>query len=99
MARAPEFRQQIIELVRSGRSLRSLAREYGVSEQGIRNWVRQAERNRHPRSPALTAVEREELRRLRRENRQLKVEREILKKAAAWFARETGAIPDEDSRS
>jgi transposase len=95
----PEFRQQMIELVRSGRSLRSLAREYGMSEQGIRNWVRQAERNQKPRSNALTAVEREELRRLRRENRQLKVEREILKKAAAWFARETGAIPDEDSSS
>jgi len=86
----PEFRQQMIELARSGRSLRSLAREYGMSEQGIRNWLREAERNRAPRAPrapraaALSAVEREELRRLRRENRQLKVEREILKKVHSY---------------
>ena len=94
-----EFRRRLIELVRAGESAESLAKRFEPTAQSIRNWVRQAERNRHPRSPALTTVEREELRRLRRENRQLKVEREILKKAAAWFARETGAIPDGDSRS
>ena len=89
----PEFRQQMVELVRSGRSPWSLAQEFEPSEQTIRNWVAQADRDAGLRSDGLTSAEREELRRLKRENRQLRIEREIPKKAAAWFARETGAVP------
>ena len=90
---AAEFRQQIVELVRAGRSPEELAREFEPSAQAIRNWVAQADRDEGRRSDSLTSPEREELRRLRRENRQLRQEREILAKAAAWFARETGSIP------
>lgn len=90
----PEFRQQLIELVRAGRSPESLAKEFEPSAQSIRSWVKQAERDGGQRTDGLTSVEREEMVRLRRENRQLKVEREILSKAAAWFARETGTIPN-----
>jgi transposase len=75
----------------------SLAQEFEPSEQTIRNWIFQAEADRGERPDVLTTDEREELSRLRRENRQLKVEREILRKAAAWFARESGTIPP-DSR-
>jgi transposase len=89
----PEFRQQIVELVRAGRSPEELAREFEPSAQAIRNWVAQVDRDEGRRSDGLTSSEREELRRLRRENRQLRQEREILAKAAAWFARETGSIP------
>ena len=89
---APEYRRQMVELVRAGRTPRELAREFGCSSQAIRNWVRQADRDEGRREDGLTSVEREELRRLRRENRQLREEREILKKAAAWFARETGTV-------
>ena len=95
----PEFRRQIVELVRSGRSPQVLAREFEPSAGAIRNWVRQADLDEGRRSDGLTTEERSELRRLRRENRQLKIEREILKKAAAWFARETGSIPSRDSGS
>ena len=95
----PEFREQMVELVRSGRTPEELAQEFEPSAQSIRNWVRQAELDEGSRTDGLTTEEREELRRLRRENRQLKLEREILKKAAAWFARETGTVPDERSRS
>jgi transposase len=94
-----EFRQQMVELVRSGRSPRALAREFEASEQTIRNWVRQAGIDAGERHDGLTTEEREELRALRRENRRLKLEREILKKAAAWFARETHTIPEPDSHS
>jgi transposase len=94
-----EFRRQIVELVRSGRSPEVLAREFEPSSGAIRNWVRQADLDEGRRSDGLTTEERSELRRLRRENRQLKIEREILKKAAAWFARETGSIPSRDSGS
>ena len=95
----PEFRQQIVELVRTGRSPEELAREFEPSAQAIRNWVAQGERDEGGRSDGLTSSERDELRRLRRENRQLRQERELLAKAAAWFARETDAIPPKSSRS
>lgn len=89
----PEFRRQLIELVHAGRSPESLAKEFEPSAQTIRHWVQQAERDGGQRTDGLTTVEREEITRLRRENRQLKLEREILSKATAWFARETGTIP------
>lgn len=90
---APEFRQQLIELVRAGRTPEELSREFEPSGQTIRNWVQQADRDGGRRTDGLTSAEREELTRLRRENRRLKQERDILSKAAAWFARETGTIP------
>jgi transposase len=95
----PEFRQQIVELVRAGRSPKALAREFEPSEQTIRNWVKQAALDSGRRTDGLTTEEQAELRQLRREVRQLKLEREILKKAAAWFARETGTVPERDSSS
>jgi transposase len=95
----PEFRQRIIDLVRKGRTPEELARQFEPSAQAIRNWVRQADRDDGRRQDGLTTVEQEELRRLRRENRTLREEREILRKAAAWFARETTSIPSKDSSS
>jgi transposase len=95
----PEFRQRMVDLVRSGRRPEELSREFEPSAQAIRNWVRQADRDQGIRADGLTTEEREELRRLRRENRQLREEREILKKAAAWFAKETGTIPSGSSGS
>ena len=77
-----EFRERLVELVRSGRSPEELSKEFEPSAQTIRNWVAQADRDAGTRSDGLTTAEREELRRLRRENKKLKVEREILKKAA-----------------
>ena len=103
---APEFRRQMIELVRAGRDPADLAREFEPSAQAIRAWVAQADRAEGRREakpattdPGLTAAEREELARLRRENKQLRLERDILSRAAAWFARETGAIPSGSSGS
>ena len=95
----PEYRERLIELVRSGRSPESLAKEFEPSAQCIRNWLRQADRDAGRRDDGLTTDERSELQRLRRENATLREEREILKKAAAWFARETGSIPSKDSDS
>jgi transposase len=95
----PEFREQIVELVRAGRTPEELAEEYEPSPVTIRNWVAQAARDAGVRSDGLSSVERDELRRLRRENRILKQEKEILKKAAAWFARESSSIPGRDSSS
>ena len=95
----PEFRQQMVDLVRAGRTPEELAREFEPSAQAIRNWVAQADRDAGRRADGTTSAEREELTRLRRENRQLKVEREILSKAAAWFARETDTIPPKSSGS
>ncbi len=94
-----EFRQQMIELVRAGRTPEELSREFEPSAQAIRNWVAQADRDEGRRPDGLTSTEREELRRLKRENRRLRQEREILAKAAAWFARETGSIPSGSSSS
>jgi transposase len=90
----PEFRRQLIELARAGKSPEELAKEFEPSAQTIRTWVKQAERDAGQRTDGLTTPEREEITRLRRENRQLKLEREILSKATAWFARETGTIPN-----
>jgi transposase len=84
----------LVELVRAGRSPESLAKEFEPSSQTIRTWLKQAERDAGKRTDGLTTPEREEMTRLRRENRQLKLEREILSKATAWFARETGTIPN-----
>ena len=95
----PEFRRQMVELVRAGRTPGELARAFEPSAQAIREWVRQPERDEGHRSDGLTSAEREELQRLRREIRRLRQEREILAKAAAWFARETGSIPSKSSSS
>jgi transposase len=95
----PEFRQQMIELVRSGRTPGELGREFECSAQTIRNWVHQANLDEGRRDDGLTTAEREELRRLRREVKQLRMERDILKKAAAWFARESNAVPEKFSDS
>ena len=96
---APEFRRRLIELVRKGRTPEEVSRQFEPSAQAIRNWIRQADREAGRRTDGLTVDEQEELRRLRRENKLLREEREILKKAAAWFARETGSIPSKDSSS
>jgi transposase len=89
----------MIEMVRAGRSPEALAKEFEPSSQTIRNWVKQADLDQGIREDGLTTEERDELRELRRENRQLKLERDILKKAAAWFARESSSIPDRGSSS
>ena len=95
----PEFRQRIVELFRQGRSAESLARQFEPSAQAIRNWAKQADRDEGRSTEGLTSAEQEELRHLRRENRVLREEREILKKAAAWFARETDSTRSKDSSS
>ena len=96
---APEYRRQMVELVRVGRRPGELAREFGCSASAIRNWVRQAGRDEGRRGDGLTSAEREELGRLRREVRRLREEREILAKATAWFARETGSVRSKCSSS
>lgn len=83
---SPEFRRQMVELVRAGRDPDELAREFEPTAQSLA-------------PPGLSAAERDELSRLRRENKQLRVERDILSKAAACFARETGTLPSGSSGS
>ena len=79
----PAFRRQMVELVRAGRSPEELAREFEPTAQAIRNWVVQADRDEGRRGDGPSTAEREELRRLRREIRRLREERDILAKAAA----------------
>jgi transposase len=98
-AYASEFRRQMVELVHAGQTPEELAHEFEPTAQTIRNWVAQTARDAGRGDGGLTTTERDELNRLRRENRQLKLEREILSKAAAWFARETNAIPSKGSGS
>jgi transposase len=86
----PEFRAEAVRLVRSSNKLiREIAQDLGISEQALRNWLRQADLDDGHRSDGLTSGEQDELRTLRRKVRVLEEEREILKKAAAFFARET----------
>ena len=94
-----EFRARIVELVKAGRTPEELAREFEPTAQTIIYWVAQADRDAGVRHDGLTTAERQELTRLRRENRQLKIERDILSHAAAWFARETGAVSPKDTDS
>lgn len=89
----------MVALVRGGRSAHELSREFEPSAQAIRNWVKQMDLDEGRREDGLSTAEREELSRLRRENRRLKEEREILSKAAAWFAQETQDKPNGSSRS
>jgi transposase len=89
----PEFKRRMVELVRAGRSPEELAKEFEPSANTIRKWAVQADVDEGLRADGLTTAERKELRELRRENKQLKLEREILGKAAAWFARESITLP------
>ena len=81
-----EFREQLVALARAGRSVESLAREYEPCAATIHDWVKQAGANDGERDDRLTSAELVELRQLRREAKQLRQERDILSKAAAWFA-------------
>jgi len=96
---APESRAWMVELPRAGRRPGELAREFEAAECTIRKWVQQADEDEGRRGDGPTTDEKEEIRRLRREVRQLKLEREILARAAAWFARETASIPSGSSSS
>ncbi len=86
-----EFKAEAVQLARSSseKSIRQLAYELGIADQTLRNWLKQSQIDRGERE-GLTTKEHEELRRLRKENRILREEREILKKAAAFFAKEDG---------
>jgi transposase-like protein len=84
-----DFRARIIELARSGRTVRSLAREFNVTDTTIRSWVRQADLDTGRRADGLTTEEKQEVARLRKENARLREERDILERAAAWFAQES----------
>jgi transposase len=95
-----EFRQQIVELARAGRAPAELAREFGCSAQTVTNWIAQAaieEGKPLPGKDGLSSGEREELGRLRRENRRLQMERDILAKATAWFAAKGEKTPTSSS--
>jgi transposase len=87
------------ELARAGRRLDDLASEFELGRQTVRNWVKQADLDAGRRSDRLTSAESTEVARLRKRVRQLETERDILLKAAAWFARETDSIPPKSSNS
>ena len=84
-----QFRREAIELLRQGRTPAELAASLGVSAQTLRTWRRQDQLDRHERDDGVTTDERAELARLRRENQRLRQERDLLKRAAAFFAKET----------
>jgi transposase len=94
-----EFRNKMVELVRSGRSPYELSKNFEPSAVTISKWVKQADLDEGRRADGLTTDERNELALLRRENKSLRLEREILSKAAAWFARETDSVPPKSSSS
>ena len=97
---AKEFRAEAVRLVQgSGKSLAAIAKDLGVSEPTLRSWRKQVDLDSGKRADGLTTEERDEVRRLRRENRILREERDILRKAAAFFAKETTSTPERGSRS
>jgi transposase len=86
----PEYKAEVVELIRTtGKTVGQVARELDLTETAVREWVKRADLDAGRRNGGLTTGEREELRRLRRENRDLREEREILRKAPVFFARET----------
>jgi len=86
---SPEFKAETVELVRSsGKSIPQICSDLDLTETTVRNWVRQAQVDSGERE-GLTSDERDELRRLRAENKTLKMERDLLKKAAAFFAKDS----------
>src|SRR3981081_3385995 len=95
----PEFRRQMVDLVRCGRTPEELSREFEPTAPAIWNWVRQADRAERRPKDGPASGERAALPRLLRENRHLRQERVILAKAAAWFARETAVISSGSSNS
>ena len=84
----PEFKADAVRLTKSGKTITQVARELDLTETALREWVRRAEADAGERQDVLTTEERRELARLRRENKQLRQEREILKAAATFFAKE-----------
>lgn len=101
-AYSPEFRRQMVDLVRAGRTPEDLAKEFEPSSHSIRHWVRvagQFDDRRKDGGTTVSAPERDELNKLRREVKQLRLERDILSRAAAWFAREAGVVPSGSSNS
>jgi transposase len=86
----PEYKAEVVELIRAtGKTVGQVARELDLTETAVGEWVKRADLDAGRRTDGLTTVEREELRRLRREVRDLREEREILRRAAVFFARET----------
>ena len=84
-----EFRREAVQLVRGGRKIPDVATSLGVTEQSLRNWVKQDQLERRERDDGVTLAERQELHELRRKVKRLEQERDLLKRAAAFFARET----------
>lgn len=95
----PEFRRKLIDLARAGRSVDDLADEFDVGHQTIRNWLKQNDLDSGRRTDGLTSADQQEITRLRKRVKQLELEREILSKATAWFARETNVVPNKSSDS
>jgi transposase len=94
-----EYKKRIVELARAGRTPASLAEEFGCDAKSVRNWVRRADLDEGRRSDGLTTEERAELSALRRRVKVLEEEKEILSKAAAWFAQEAAPTPKRRSNS
>jgi transposase len=90
---SPEFRAEAVRLIHDGGTISQVAKDLGCSDVSLRAWVKQADLDEGRRKDGLTSDERSELAALRRRVRVVEQEREILKKAAAWFARETNSIP------
>jgi transposase len=84
-----EFRREAVQMVRGGRTIPDVAEALGVTERSLRNWVKRDQLERRERDDGLTVAERDELRELRRKVKRLEQERDLLKRAAAFFARET----------